>query len=300
MRRLPPLSSLRAFEAAARHESFKLAAEELGVTSTAISHQIRSLEEILGHQLFERHTRKVSMTSAARQIFPALRDGFDLFAKTLQPLMQDDGNCSVIVTATTAFASHWLVPRLHRFRALHPHISLSVLASNDVVNLESGAADLAIRFADAPPPTNQSVFLFQDIFAPVAAPGFEILHIDALRTAPLISYDWHRSNSSRPGWETWIETVGLKNTDIAAPLHFNEESHALEAAIAGQGVAFLSLVLSSDALQRGLLKAPFDATVTGQSCYLLRDPRRKSSTATAAVESWLLDELRPFAGSQAG
>ena len=298
MRHLPPLSSLRAFEAAARHESFKLAAEELGVTSTAISHQIRSLEEILGHPLFERHTRKVSMTPVARQIFPALRDGFDLFAKALQPLMQDDENCSVIVTATTAFASHWLVPRLHRFRALHPHISLSVLASNDLVNLESGAADLAIRFADAPPPADQGILLFQDIFAPVAAPGFDISHVDQLGAAPLIRYDWHRSSSSRPGWESWIEAAGLENAEIAAQLHFNEESHALEAAIAGQGVAFLSLVLSSDALQRGLLKVPFDAIVTGQSCYLLRDPRRKKSAAVAAVESWLLDELRPFSGPQ--
>ncbi len=292
MRHLPPLSSLRAFEAAARHESFKLAAEELSVTPTAISHQIRSLEEIIGLQLFERQTRKVTMTMAARQIYPALHQGFDLFAQALQPFIDDAGSASITVSTTTAFASHWLMPRLSAFHAMHPQITLSVLANNDPVNLETGQADLAIRLFGTPPATEAGTALFQDRLTVMAAPGFRLSSLHDLKRVRLISYDWHHAGNNRPDWQNWFEAAGVGGMEMVPHLHFNEESHALEAAIAGQGIALLSQMISSDALQRGLLETPFDAVIAGQFVHLLRSRRRRNTTSLITVENWLLDQLQ--------
>src|SRR5687767_871129 len=114
MRRLPPLSALRAFEAAARHGSFKRAASELAVTPTAISHQIRSLEELTGVALFKRDTRKVVLTEAGAQLYPVLREGFDAFEKALDRLVPGTAGAQVTISATNAFTTNWLVPRMHR------------------------------------------------------------------------------------------------------------------------------------------------------------------------------------------
>ena len=124
IRRLPPLSALRAFEAAARHGSFKRAASELAVTPTAVSHQIRALEEHVGIVLFERRTRQVVLTDAGARLYPVLRDGFDAFAQGIERLTRRRRRTQVTISATIAFTARWLVPRLAAFRALHPDIDL--------------------------------------------------------------------------------------------------------------------------------------------------------------------------------
>ena len=138
MRRLPPLASLRAFEAAARHLSFKRAAEELLVTPTAISHQVRLLEETIGLRLFLRGTRQVTLTAEAQLLYPVLRDGFDAFARALGALRARPGRPAVTITATTAFTARWLLPRLAGFRERRPDIDLKLLASEETVDLEGG------------------------------------------------------------------------------------------------------------------------------------------------------------------
>jgi LysR family glycine cleavage system transcriptional activator len=289
MRRLPPLSSLRAFEAAARHLSFKKAAQELAVTPTAISHQIRLLEDVLGQRLFERQTRQVILTEAGQQLFPPLRDGLDLMAGAAERVSTLREQSSVVVTTTTAFAAHWLVPRLADFRLRHPGIALSVLASDDIVNLEAGKADLAVRLADSPPMHGKATALFRDRFTLVASPSLKIEKSTDLERAVLIQYEWHRPRPGMPSWSQWLDLAGLGRLTRTPQLRFSQESHALQAAIAGHGAALLSLTLVSDALRQGLLMQPFATTIPGQTFYLLQ-AKVAPASAVDAVKNWLVHE----------
>lgn len=170
MRRLPPLSALRAFEAAARHGSFKQAANELAVTPTAISHQIRSLEQYTGLTLFVRQVRKVVLTDAGLELYPVLRDGFNAFETVLQRLETAQARRRVIISATNAFMARWLAPRVADFQKLHPEIDLELDASDQAVDLGSDVADIAIRYGRGPYPGMVAEPLFADRFAPVCSP----------------------------------------------------------------------------------------------------------------------------------
>ena len=147
MNRLPPLIELRAFEAAARHVSFKKAAVELGVTPTAISHQIRLLEQYCGRALFRRRPRPLSLTEAGARLFPVVRDGLDAFSVALGAIRRQSDRQPLRVTTTNAFASRWLVPRLPRWRKVRPDAPLDVIGTDGVLDLHAGDADVAIRYA---------------------------------------------------------------------------------------------------------------------------------------------------------
>src|SRR4051812_6385931 len=170
MRKLPPLTELRAFEAAARHLSFKHAAGELGVTPTAISHQIKLLEQHCGRPLFRRRPRPLALTSAGRQLFPVVRDGFGRFAETLSNIKSSHAGRHLRITATNAFAARWLLPRLQSWRAAHPRLKLDIVGTDAVLNLESDETDVAIRYALGPPADGNVVELMRDTFYVVASP----------------------------------------------------------------------------------------------------------------------------------
>jgi LysR family glycine cleavage system transcriptional activator len=299
MRRLPPLASLRAFEAAARHLSFKKAAEELAVTPTAISHQIRLLEAAMGLKLFERRARQVLMTEAGQRLFPALRDGVDLMAGAAGRIAAQGAHSPVTITTTTAFAAHWLVPRLSAFRESYPAIALSVLASDDIVNIEAGKADLAVRLAGGTPPDAKATVLFPDRFTPVASPALNVREPADLERTPLIQFDWRRPWPDTPSWPKWLAAAGLDHLSIAPELRFNEESHALAAAIAGQGIALFSMTIASDALRRGTLVCPFETAIPGQTYYLLRGRKPVAGFPAEAVSAWLLEQAASAADALA-
>jgi LysR family glycine cleavage system transcriptional activator len=160
---------LRAFEAAARHLSFKEAAGELGLTPTAISHQVRLLEDYCGERLFHRRPRPLVLSDAGARLFPAIRDGFDGFASALAALPAEAEAEPLRVTTTSAFASRWLVPRLGLWREAHADIGLSIIGVDRVVKLDAGEADLAIRYARSAPP-GASPEIFRDRFFPVCSP----------------------------------------------------------------------------------------------------------------------------------
>jgi len=168
MRRLPPLSALRAFEAAARRLSFKDAADELGLTPTAISHHVRLLEDHCGVKLFRRRPRPLALTPAGEKLLPGLRSGFDAFAAALSSIGGSENGAPLRITSTNAFASRWLAPRLGGWRASHPDVPLSVIGTDRIVGPDE--ADLAIRYARAPPPRSERE-LFRDRHYPVCSPG---------------------------------------------------------------------------------------------------------------------------------
>src|SRR6202049_4722129 len=172
MRKLPPLAELRAFDAAGRHLSFKKAAAELGVTPTAISHQIRLLERYCGRALFRRRPRPLSLTEAGARLFPIIRDGLEAFATATPAIKREADKQPLRVTTTNAFASRWLVPRLPRWRKVRPDAPLDVIGTDNVLDLHAGDADVAIRYATgrrAPKEDIAEEFL-SDTFWPVCSP----------------------------------------------------------------------------------------------------------------------------------
>lgn len=290
-RSLPPLNALRAFEAAARHLSFKRAAAELHVTPTAISHQIRQLEAHLEIPLFERGTRRIAMTRAAQHLLPVLRDGFDAFAAALESIARTRARTAVTITATTAFATKWLVPRMPRFRSARPDIDLVLLATDDLVDLASGAADLAVRYGGDEDPALDAHTLFVERFAPVANPRLRIRTPADLVGATLIHADWRVLRAENPTWPRWLAERPVRGVDPHAGLRFSDENHAMQATLAGHGIALLSLVLAADELASGLLSHPFGPVLPGRAYRLLRR-RGAAAPHVAAAHAWILDETR--------
>ncbi len=294
MRRLPPLSALRAFEAAARHGSFKLAASELAVTPTAVSHQIRALEDLTGHALFERQVRKVVLTDAGARLYPVLRDGFNAFETALAGLGAPPARPHVTISATNAFMARWLAPRAARFGRLHPDIDLELHASDDAVALDSGQADLAIRYGRGPYAGMVAQPLFSDHFAPLASAA---LAGAAPGAAPLIGFKWARRSSLNPTWENWYAAAGLPWDAGAVQLRFSDEGHAIEAALSGQGIALLSLTLVAHELEVGRLVRLAGPAIPGHTFHLVRSAGHAPAPHVEAALEWLRAEAQATPGA---
>lgn len=297
-RSLPPLSALRAFEAAARHGSFKRAAAELTVTPTAISHQVRSLEEHTGLALFERQTRKVVLTDAGAQLFPVLRDGFDAFAAIVARLTERPRRDSVTISATIAFTARWLVPRVASFVKLHPDIDLQLHASDAPEDLAHSRIDLAVRYGRGPYPGLVAEPLFTDHYAPVANPLLRVRSPADLGKVPRIAFAWTRKLAENPTWQRWFAAAGVREPR-SAELRFSDESHAMQAAVAGQGVALVSLALVAEDLEAGRVVQPFGPALPGHTYHLVS---RGNSAAARAVVGWIraeIDEARAREESRA-
>lgn len=296
MRHLPPLTQLRAFEAAARHASFKLAASELGVTPTAISHQIKLLEQHCGQPLFRRRPRPLALTFAGEQLFPIVRDGLETFAAALTRLRGAKSGGRLRITATNAFAARWLVPRLPKWRAEHPRLKLDIVGTDDVLDLGSGEADIAIRYALNPPADGQWIELARDTFHVVASPklvcGQTRFHSPVeLADLPLIETEWPSSDTHAPNWRRWQRAARKRHKtvpDLAslACLSFREELHAIEAAIAGQGVAICSDVLVGPELARGELVSLSRTTLPGYCFFLVSRANHPRAASIEAFASW--------------
>lgn len=287
-RQLPPLTALRAFEAAARHLSFKHAAAELSLTATAISHQIRQLEDRLGVPLFVRGTRRVTLTPAGQNLFPALREGFDAMARAVQNVGPNVKSRTVVLSTTMAFGSHWLLPRLARFASLRPDITLYLHSSDQPVDLHSGVAQLAIRYGPGHYQGLSSVTLLPSRFMPVCAPSLCVVQVDDLQRVPLIGFDWFHRDATTPDWPLWFERA--RRAALPRLLQFSDEAHAIQAAIAGQGIALVNLALVEDALAAGLLCQPFGPALSGHPFHLVWPEACDLDPVIADVRNWLLDE----------
>ncbi|MDX5627130.1 MULTISPECIES: LysR substrate-binding domain-containing protein [unclassified Brenneria] len=285
--RLPSLSALRAFEAAARLNSFKKAAEELAVTATAISHRIRVLEEDLERPLFVRKVRAVELTPDGQTLLAAVSSGFQAIAMAIEQVRRPR-RASVTLSATPAFATKWLVPRLAAFQTVYPDIDLHVHASNAPVDLNAGTADLAIRYGHGHYPGLTATLLLEDRFAPVASPTIRAAIRQEASQWPLIHFDWHRPLPMDLTWAAWMRASGHPPSDLSTGIRYSEESHAIQAAVASQGVALLSLVLVEEELRMGLLEIVAEPVLKGMSYHVLKPGRRSVSDAVLAVEDWLV------------
>jgi LysR family glycine cleavage system transcriptional activator len=294
MRKLPPLTELRAFEAAARHLSFKKAAAELGVTPTAISHQIKLLERHCGQLLFRRLPRPVALTWAGERLFPVVRDGFESFHQTISGIRSGPSGARLRVTATNAFAARWLVPRLPTWRDAHPRLKLDILGTDQVLSLESNEADVSIRYVRRAPSDGPSTELARDRFLVVAAPTLvgklrKPLTPTELSRFPLIEAEWPASDVEAPTWQRWQAVARKRHTqvpDLSALVSFNfrEELHAIEAAVSGQGIAICSDVLVAPELAGRALVKVASVTLPGYGFYLVH---RRGHPKMAAINSFV-------------
>ncbi|KEY57117.1 LysR substrate-binding domain-containing protein [Serratia sp. DD3] len=289
--KLPSLTALRAFEAAARLGSFKKAAEELAVTATAISHRIRVLEEYLEHPLFLRKVRAVELTQNGEALFTAVHSSFETIALAIERIRKPSRSL-VTLSTTPAFATKWLVPRLADFHEAHPDIDLHIHASNTPVDLNAGTIDLAIRYGQGQYGGVISTLLLEDNFAPVASKMLQTTTNQDVSKWPLIHFDWHRPLPVDLTWAEWARATGRKPSDLSAGSRYSEESHAIQATIAGQGVALLSLLLIEEELRLGVLEIVGEPALKGMSYHLLKSNQRPASEAIATVENWLLRVAR--------
>lgn len=296
MRNLPPLTELRAFEAAARHTSFKLAAAELGVTPTAISHQIKLLERHCGQPLFRRRPRPLALTWAGEQLFPVIRDGLESFGEVLSTVRAGSASGRLRITATNAFAARWLVPRLPRWREAHPGLKLDIVGTDAVLDLKAGEADIAIRYAVKPPVDGVATELCRDTFHVIASPKLigtarRDLSPAELARLPLIEAEWPPSDPVAPNWQRWQRAARTRQKtvpDLAAlaSLSFREELHAIEAAVDGQGVAICSDVLIAPELASGALVPISRITLPGYGFYIVHRDSHPKLASIRAFAIW--------------
>ena len=278
--------------------SFKEAAAELGVTPTAISHQVRLLEEICGQRLFQRRPRPLTMTPAGEKLFPALRTGFDAFASAAASISAPSEEKPLRVTAPNAFASRWLIPRLGEWRAARPDLPLEVIGADAVLDLRGGECDIAIRYARRMPMEFAAEELARDCFGPVCRPelldGRRIERAADLLGYPLIHFDWLGWDPDAPTWRLWLAAAGREEAGFAAveargracDLSFREELHAVDAVVAGQGIGILSDVVVSRLLERGRLVKAHPFTLPGYGFYILHMPQHPRERAIRDFSAW--------------
>src|SRR5262245_63835769 len=298
MRKLPPLGSLRAFEAAARHMSFREAANELGVTPTAISHQLRILEDICGQPLFRRRPRPLELTSAGERLFPVIRSGFDMFASAIAAASPRVSPNRLRVTSPNAFASRWLVPRLPKWCDAYPKIPLEIIGTDSILDLRAGEADIAIRYARRMPLDLSGREIFRDTFFPVCSPelltreGNRIDRAADLLRYPLIHFDWKSGDRDAPTWSRWLATARsidptIPETNKAWDLSFKEELHAIDAVAAGQGIAMLSDIVVGRELKSGVLVKAHDLSLPGYGFYVVHVANHPEQPSIEAFSAWL-------------
>jgi LysR family glycine cleavage system transcriptional activator len=297
MRKLPPLHALRAFESAARHLSFRLAAAELGVTPTAISHQIHLLEEFCGQSLFHRRPRPLHLTKAGELIFPVLSSGFDSFATVLASASGIAVGQTLRVTTPNFFASRWLVPRLANWRKNQPEIALEVIGSDHVLSLANGEADVAIRYARGMPKEHVAQELFRDTYFAVCRPellpnGKPFARPADMCRLPRIHYDWRKVDGETPTWQRWWAKArdadpGLPRDADVCQLSFHEEANALAAVLTGLGVAICSDIVVAPELQRGELVKAHELSLPGLGYYLLHMPEHPRKRVIMLFSDWL-------------
>lgn len=290
MMRLPPLNALRAFEAAARHEGFIAAADELFVTRGAISRQVKILEDHIGVQLFHRNARGVELTAAGQRLYPVLTGAFAMMQREVEQIAADASELRVICPPTLSI--RWLLPQLEQFRAAHPEIKLQLTTDFYSSKGFRGAEyDLGISVENrvGRPPDIEVLPLFEMVLAPACAPSL----LPALADGPaaLAGQRLLHESPRRFDWATWVQHFGVEQVDPASGEAFPNLDMATRAAVIGAGVVMADLVLCHEELARGDLVLPFPEMTCGtpDGAYALIGERQKwNDPKVAAFRDWLL------------
>lgn len=300
--RLPPLTALRAFEAAARHMSFALAAAELNVTPAALSFQIKSLEAHLGAPVFRRLNRAVELTEAGRSLAPGVTNGFSALSAAWRNTQRLSDNKTLTVTAGPAFTSKWLAPRLYEFAQAHPEIELRFSATLRLIDFDRDEVDVAIRFGLGHDKDVYSEPLIREWMTPMMTPDLaqKFGTLEKLPSAPLIHDESIAFFNQPADWAAWCHTVGLQ-ADTTAGVRFSQADHALDAAISGAGVVLGRVSLATRALEQGRLVAPFKTGLLTEAQFRFICPKgTENRPHVAAFRTWIFEEIKASEAFEAG
>lgn len=287
-----PLNAIRMFESAARHLNFNRAAQDLHVTPSAVSHQIRALEDFLGVRLFQRQGRKVALTPEGESYWVSIRNAFEQLHAATEYLIAKRGPGALTVSAAPAFATPWLVPQLVEFQLAHPDIEIRLITSIELVDFSRSDVDVAIRYGLGKWAGLHSHRLFGEELTPVCSAALckgpqGLKHPKDLRRATLL-----HALSRLGQWRSWLKLAGVTGVQAEQGPKFQSTPMALEAAIAGQGVAIADRRLVARYLEDGRLVTPFEISLPSESgYYLVYPPEREDYPRIAAFRAWLLNRL---------
>jgi len=298
-RALPPLSALRAFEAAARHLSLTHAAREFSVTPGALSHQIRGLEEFVGIKLFERRVRSIALTTAGKQLYPGLQTGFATIREAVESLDTAHPAHVLVISTSPGLTSKWLAPRLYRFGAAYPDIDVRISSSATNANFATDGIDLAVRNmpVDPEPDPSLEIETLADVtYIPVCSPRLIEKHgpvksAQALARLPLIHDESLLARRASPEWSDWFAAAGVDDVDLSRGLRFTSADHALDAAGEAAGVLLAHDILAYDGLRTGRLMIPVKfALPAGRAYSLVWAKGRKPIPAAEKFRRWIKQE----------
>jgi len=290
--RLPSLNALRAFAVAGRHANLRGAAEELFVTASALSHQIRGLEEQLGVRLFIRSQQGLKLSEAGRSIHSQVEAAFSQLSDALASLQPAGLSHILTVSMLSTFAMRWFIPRLYRFQRSHPDIEVRISTSIELVDFDRDDMDCAIRSGQGKWPGTKALRLFDERFSPVCSPTLISAECPLQQPADLQHHTLLHSKMRPHDWQTWLEAEGLPDFRASHELEFETRNFAIAASIRGLGVAIIDPLLVQEELKDGRLIQPFSHTLPASSAYyLVWSARREEPAKLAAFRTWLLEEI---------
>ena len=296
LRALPSLDFLRGFEAAGRRLSFTLAAEELFLTQSALSRQIKALEDALGVALFERRHRALALTAAGAAFHREVADALEAFAGAVDRMRGSTRTPALTVSTTVSFASLWIIPRLATFRERHPQVEVYVSADDRIVDLARGDVDVAVRYLPESHVPENAVRLFGERMTPVASPHI-VRKASPLRCPAdltkhvLLHLDDPDGRTPWLDWRSWLTSNGQPKLKPAGALRFRLYDQVVQAAVGGQGVALGRLPMLADHLRDGRLVAPFPRKFeSARGYFAIPAPRATEREDVAAFVEWLAEE----------
>jgi len=295
MDRLPPLNAIRAFEAAARHLSVKVAADELNVTPGAVSRQIKSLESSLGLQLLTRGHRQIALTRQGSEYYRAITLALDALRTATRKLKRRGQRKQLKIRAYTTFAMRWLIPRLSGFHQAHPDIEVLLKASLDPVDFRKEDIDAAIRLGDGNWPRVNCYRLVSNVLAPVASPELLAKGPKLKRPVDLAHHTLLHSIARLDDWTFWLEAAGVDaQFDARAGMTYESSAMSYAAAVEGQGIAMAQLFLVEKDIREGRLVLPFKKTLDmGDYTYYLLTPNHKPESASVTTfRLWMMEQFR--------
>jgi LysR family transcriptional regulator, glycine cleavage system transcriptional activator len=297
---MPALNALRAFEAAARHLSLTKAALELHVTASALSHQIRGLEDYLGVKLFVRRVRSIALTPAGKQLYPGLQTGFIQIRDAVAGLSPAGDDRVLVISTPPGLTAKWLAPRLYRFSSAYPEIDARVSSSLDAANFVDDGVDVALRSLRADAVSDAELVidkLIELTIIPVCSPKLIEQHgpfatAAALTRVPLIHDDSLVKGADAPNWADWFEAAGAGRVDVSHGLRFNSADHAIDATVEGAGVLLTYDFLAHDALRSGRLVLAFPLTLrSGRGYFFVCPQKQQDRPKVRAFRAWVKREV---------
>ncbi len=288
-RPLPSLNALRAFVAVGKHGNLKEAAAELFVTPSALSHQLKNIEDTLAVQLFNRHRSGLSLSPAGKLIYNDLADAFNQITQSLNKLEQQPAGKLLNVSMLSTFAMRWFIPRLASFQKLHPDIEIRISTSIAPVDFQREGIDCAIRSGDGHWQGLHAEYLFSETFTPVCSPA---LARSLKRPADLKQHTLLHAQLRPDDWHVWLSAVGAGDLSAHHEQTFESRNFAIQAAVDGLGIAIVDPSLISHELKAGSLVLPFSETLTDKNAFYFVYPEPSHSLPQiSALQNWLLAQV---------